>query len=109
MIFCLSTWHHFLLRVASSGGKRRWGGVFHFIVLLSLSSKYPISNVATRTALTSLVELLLSVLPLYSFILCVRAGEEAMDEKEVRVYEEVREGRERRQTGIRNEGRTARR
>ena len=60
------TSYHFLFRPASARGRSGWEGAFYFADLLSLSSKYYSSSVATRTTLLSPVRLLLSVLPLYS-------------------------------------------
>ena len=51
-------------RGVSSRTKRGHHGAFHFAVLLSLSSRYYSSSVATRTASLGLVGLLLSILPL---------------------------------------------
>ena len=62
------TWYRFLFRPTSARWRGGWGGAFHFAVLLSLSSRYYNSSVATRTAPLGPVEQLLSVLPLYSFL-----------------------------------------
>ena len=69
-LFSFSSWYHFLFRLASVGGMGYWGGAFHFHVLLSLSSIYSNSSVATQAASLGSVRLLLSVLPLYSLVLC---------------------------------------
>ena len=55
--------------LARFGWRGPWGGTFHFAVLLSLSSRYYSSSVATRTASLGPAGLLMSVLPLFSCVL----------------------------------------